>query len=62
MSQGLKRVFHPVFAGVSFEVSEGDAQSWKDMGWRFTDPGIEVSEPVAVEAETAPVKESRSRT
>lgn len=35
-----KRVFHPTIPDVSYEVEDGDAGSWKDAGWRFTDPGV----------------------
>ena len=34
-----KTVFHPTLAGVTREVDESTAGSWKDAGWRFTEPG-----------------------
>ena len=49
MSGKTKTVFHPVLAGVKFEVPEGNASGWKDAGWRFTDPKIvpaSTSDPV----------------
>lgn len=37
-AKATKVVYHPSITGVSYEVADSDAGSWKDAGWRFTDP------------------------
>ena len=39
----MKTVYHPTLPA-SYEVPEGQAQAWKDQGWRFTPPKAEKSE------------------
>lgn len=33
-----RTVYHPTIDDVSYEVLESDASSWKDAGWRLTEP------------------------
>lgn len=42
----MKRIYHPEFPGVTQEVPDADAKSWKDAGWRFTAPDVPEPEPV----------------
>lgn len=39
-----KTVLHPTIPDVSYVVDDSAASSWKDAGWRFTDPTTDTKE------------------